>query len=131
MRVNYIATYNLNQKKYVYNEVYDLSKTGAEEKIEKNKFQIKGSYKTSGEAGGISIGQFISGNTSFKRKSKGRLLQEGVDYTVNYQAGRVQILDETLKYQLRVILFIHNRRKDFQELMWNTSLMKTLLLEEH
>ena len=92
-----IATYNLNQKKYVYNEVYDLSKTGAEEKIEKNKFQIKGSYKTSGEAGGISIGQFNVPRGSVKVTAGGRLLQEGTDYTVNYQAGRVQILDETLK----------------------------------
>ena len=92
-----IATYNLNQKKYVYKEVYDLSKTGAEENIEKNKFQIKGSYKTSGEAGGISIGQFNVPRGSVKVTAGGRLLQEGTDYTVNYQAGKVQILDETLK----------------------------------
>jgi cell surface protein SprA len=90
-------SYNLNQKKFVYNEIYDLSKTGAEENIEKNKFQIKGSYKTSGEVGGIAIGQFNVPRGSVKVTAGGRLLQEGTDYTVNYQAGRVQILDETLK----------------------------------
>ncbi|MBC8303246.1 MAG: cell surface protein SprA [Pelagibacterales bacterium] len=51
-------SYNVNQKKYVYQEIYSLSKIGAEEKIEKNKFQLKGSYKTSGDSGGIAIGQF-------------------------------------------------------------------------
>ena len=90
-------SYNANQKKYVYQEVYNLSKTGAEEKIEKNKFQLKGSYKTSGDSGGIPIGQFNVPRGSVKVTAGGRLLQEGVDYTVNYQAGRVQILDQTLK----------------------------------
>ena len=90
-------SYNLNQKKFVYKEIYDLSKTAAEENIEKNKFQIKGSYKTSGEVGGIAIGQFNVPRGSVKVTAGGRLLQEGTDYTVNYQAGRVQILDETLK----------------------------------
>ena len=90
-------SYNLNQKKFVYKEIYDLSKTAAEENIEKNKFQIKGSYKTSGEVGGIAIGQFNVPRGSVKVTAGGRLLQEGTDYTVNYQAGRIQILDETLK----------------------------------
>ena len=90
-------SYNANQKKYVYQEMYNLSKTGAEEKIEKNKFQLKGSYKTSGDSGGIAIGQFNVPRGSVKVTAGGRLLQEGVDYTVNYQAGRVMILDETLK----------------------------------
>ena len=90
-------SYNVNQKKYVYQEIYSLSKIGAEEKIEKNKFQLKGSYKTSGDSGGISIGQFNVPRGSVKVTAGGRLLQEGIDYTVNYQAGRVMILDETLK----------------------------------
>mgnify|MGYP001160023688 FL=1 len=92
-----LNSYNLNQQKFVYNEIYSLSKSGAEEKIEKNKFQIKGSYKTSGDVGGIAIGQFNVPRGSVKVTAGGRLLQEGVDYSVNYQAGRVQILDEALK----------------------------------
>ena len=35
-----------------------MSKTGAEEKIEKNKFSLRGSFKVSGDLGGIPIGQF-------------------------------------------------------------------------
>ena len=90
-------SYNENKKKYVYQEIYKSSKIEAEEKIEKNKFQLKGSYKTSGDSGGIAIGQFNVPRGSVKVSAGGILLQEGIDYTVNYQAGRVQILDETLK----------------------------------
>ena len=92
-----LASYNANQKKYVYNEIYSVSKTEAEKQSEKNKFQIKGSFKSSGDIGGISIGQFNIPRGSVKVTAGGRLLQEGLDYTVNYQAGRVQILDESLK----------------------------------
>ena len=92
-----LASYNANQKKYVYNEIYSVSKTEAEKQSEKNKFQIKGSFKSSGDVGGISIGQFNIPRGSVKVTAGGRLLQEGLDYTINYQAGRVQILDESLK----------------------------------
>ena len=91
------STYNINQKKFVYNELYKSSKIEAEKVSEKNKFQIKGSYKTTGEVGGIAIGQFNVPRGSVKVTAGGRVLQEGLDYTVNYQAGRVQILDESLK----------------------------------
>ena len=56
-----------------------------------------GSYKTTCDVGGIAIGQFNIPRGSVKVTAGGRLLQEGLDYTVNYQAGRVQILDESLK----------------------------------
>ena len=92
-----LDSYNANQKKYVYHEIYSSSKTAAEEKVEKNKFQLKGSYKTSGDSGGIPIGQFNVPRGSVKVSAGGRLLQEGLDYIVNYRAGRVQILDPTLK----------------------------------
>ena len=92
-----LSSYNENQKKYVYNEIYSMSKISAEEKIEKNKFRLRGSFKVSGDSGGIPIGQFNIPRGSVKVTAGGRQLQEGVDYTVNYQAGRVMILDENLK----------------------------------
>ena len=92
-----INSFNLNQQKFVYNEMYDSSKNEAEKVSEKNKFLIKGSYKTTEEVGGIAIGQFNIPRGSVKVMAGGRVLQEGMDYTVNYQAGRVQILDESLK----------------------------------
>ena len=90
------STYNGNQQKYVYNVLYSDTKTAALEEIEKNKFQIKGRYKSSG-GDGIPIGAFNVPRGSVKVTAGGRILVEGIDYTVNYQLGRVQILDEALK----------------------------------
>src|SRR5690606_35613882 len=52
------ATYNANQAKYVFRTLYTGTKTQAEQQeSEKNKFQLKGSYKSTG-ADGIPIGAF-------------------------------------------------------------------------
>ncbi len=87
---------NENQEKYVYDLMYKQTKTQALDEIEKNKFQVKGRYKSQGGEG-IPIGGFNVPRGSVKVTAGGRLLVEGVDYTVNYQLGRVQILDEALK----------------------------------
>ena len=89
-------TFNANQEKYVYDILYKSTKTEALEEAEKNKFQIKGRYKSTG-GDGIPIGAFNVPRGSVKVTAGGRVLVEGVDYTVNYQIGRVQILDPALK----------------------------------
>ena len=88
--------YNANQKKYVYRTLYKETKTAALEDGEKNKFQIKGRYKSAGGSG-IPIGAFNVPRGSVKVTAGGRVLIEGVDYTVNYQIGTVQILDPALQ----------------------------------
>ncbi|WP_236778422.1 cell surface protein SprA [Pseudalgibacter alginicilyticus] len=93
---NIDATYNANQEKYVYDILYKETKTAALDEIEKNKFQLKGRYKSEG-SDGIPIGAFNVARGSVKVTAGGRLLVEGIDYTVDYQLGRVQILDEALK----------------------------------
>ncbi|CDF77948.1 gliding motility-related SprA protein [Formosa agariphila KMM 3901] len=89
-------TYNANQKKYVFNELYEVTKTKALDYAEKNKFQLIGRYSSSG-GDGISIGAFNVPRGSVTVTAGGRVLVEGIDYTVNYQLGQVQILDEALK----------------------------------
>ena len=89
-------SYNANQAQYVFRSLYTTTKTQAEqEQAEKNKFQLKGSYKSSGQDG-IPIGAFNVPQGSVTVTAGGRVLQEGVDYTVDYQLGRVKILDEAL-----------------------------------
>jgi len=88
--------YNLNQKKYVYSSLYKSSKTIALQDSEKNKFQITGKYKSS-SGSGIPIGAYNVPRGSVNVTAGGRVLTEGVDYTVNYQAGTVQILDPALQ----------------------------------
>ena len=90
------STFNKNQKKYVFNELYSSTKAAALEFTEKNKFQLKGRYKSEG-GDGINIGAFNVPRGSVRVTAGGRTLQEGLDYTVNYEIGRVKILDEGLK----------------------------------
>jgi cell surface protein SprA len=89
-------TYNANQSKYVFNRLYTSTKASALENSDKNKFQLRGSYKSSG-GDGIPLGAFNVPRGSVTVTAGGRTLTEGIDYTVNYQLGRVQILDESLK----------------------------------
>ncbi|MEW7277341.1 cell surface protein SprA [Aquimarina sp. 2201CG1-2-11] len=91
------GSYNANQDKYVFRDLYTQTKVVAEQQsADKNFFQLKGRYKSSGQDG-IPLGAFNVPQGSVTVTAGGRVLQEGVDYTVNYQLGRVIILDEALK----------------------------------
>jgi cell surface protein SprA len=89
------GAYNDNQLKYVYSSLYKSTQAAALQNSSKNKFQLKGKFKSSG-GDGIPIGAFNVPKGSVVVTAGGRKLVEGVDYTVNYQAGRVQILDPAL-----------------------------------
>jgi cell surface protein SprA len=89
-------TYNENQTKYVFNSLYSTTKTQAQQDgAEQNKFQLAGRYKAT-STGGIPIGAFNVPRGSVSVTAGGRTLQEGIDYTVDYELGRVNILDEAL-----------------------------------
>ena len=90
------STYNGNQAKYVFRSMYTGTQAAALQDAEKNKFQLKGRFKSSG-GDGIPIGAYNVPRGSVVVTAGGRLLQEGIDYSVNYQAGRVQILDPSLQ----------------------------------
>ncbi|SEH89558.1 protein involved in gliding motility SprA [Paenimyroides aquimaris] len=114
------ASYNANQKKYVYKNLYRNTYTKALQESEKNKFQLKG--KSSSSAGdGIPIGGFNLVPGSVVVTAGGRTLVEGVDYTVDYARGMVQILDPSLKESNTPIeisteensMFSQNRRSFF------------------
>ncbi|MFN7045554.1 MAG: cell surface protein SprA [Flavobacterium sp.] len=88
-------TYNSNQSKYVFRELYKTTQAAALQESAKNKFQLKGRFKSMG-GDGISIGAFNVPQGSVVVTAGGRVLVEGIDYTVNYQMGKVQILDPSL-----------------------------------
>ncbi len=90
------SAYNQNQDQYVFRDMYALTKAAALQDPEKNKFFLKGRYKAEG-SNGIPIGAFNVPRGSVRVTAGGRQLQEGIDYTVNYQAGTVQILDPSLE----------------------------------
>ena len=93
---NTITGYNSNQSKYVFRNMYKSTQAAALQESEKNKFLLRGRYKSS-SGDGIPIRAFNVPRGSVVVTAGGRTLLEGVDYTVNYQLGRVNIVDPTLK----------------------------------
>jgi cell surface protein SprA len=89
-------TFNPNQAKYVFREMYRRTQAAALQDASRNKFQLKGRFKSMG-GDGIPIGAYNVPRGSVVVTANGRVLQEGIDYSVNYQAGRVQILDPSLQ----------------------------------
>lgn len=90
------TSYNANQAKYVFRTLYTNSQAKALQDSEKNKFQLKGKYKSTG-GDGISLNAFNVPQGSVTVTAGGRVLVEGLDYIVNYQRGTVQILDPALQ----------------------------------
>ncbi len=90
------STYNPNQSKYVFTAMYRKTQAKALEDSDKNKFLLRGKYKSSA-GDGIPIGAYNVPQGSVVVTAGGRVLVEGVDYSVNYQLGRVQILDPSLQ----------------------------------
>jgi len=91
-----LSGYNDNQKKYVFTSLYRKTQALALQESEKNKFLLKGKFKSS-SGDGISLGASNVPRGSVVVTAGGRVLQEGIDYSVNYQAGRVQILDPSIQ----------------------------------
>jgi cell surface protein SprA len=90
------SDYNANQRKYVFRSIYTKSQALALQDSEKNKYLLRGKFKSTG-GDGIPIGAFNVPRGSVVVTAGGRQLVEGVDYTVNYQQGRVKILDPSLQ----------------------------------
>ncbi len=91
-----LSDYNDNQRKYVFRSMYSGTQSSALQDGSKNKYQLRGKFKSSG-GDGIPIGAFNVPRGSVVVTAGGRVLVEGIDYSVNYQAGRVQILDPSLQ----------------------------------
>ena len=88
--------YNVNQVRYVYRSMYQSTQAAALQDSDKNKFLLRGRFKSTG-GDGIPIGAFNVPQGSVLVTAGGRTLVEGSDYTVNYQLGRVRILDPSLQ----------------------------------
>jgi cell surface protein SprA len=80
---------------FVYDALYDSTKTFAQQITEKNKFSIQGSYKSSGGSE-IPLNAINIPKGSVRVTAGGMELSEGVDYKVDYYLGRVKILNQGL-----------------------------------
>ena len=81
--------------KYAYQELYDCTKTVAKQATEKNRFQLSGQYKGH-SANVISLGAYNVPQGSVRVTAGGVTLTEGSDYTVDYSAGEVTILNQSI-----------------------------------
>ena len=88
---------NALDEKYIFNELYDRTKSEAQNDFQsKNKYILKGYFKSE-SSNGIPLGAFNVSRGSVTVTSGGRELLEGVDYVVDYQIGTVQIINPNLK----------------------------------
>lgn len=76
-----------------FHELYDSTKIAARQIPSKNRFKIKGSYKSS-VSDEIYLNALNIPEGSVKVTAGGVQLQENVDYTVDYNLGRVKILNQ-------------------------------------
>ena len=81
--------------KYVFQELYDSTKTIAQQTAEKNKFILRGEYRAS-SSNEISLGATNVARGSVVVRAGGAILQENVDYSVDYISGYVTILNSSI-----------------------------------
>ena len=82
-------------EKYAFTELYDSTKTVAKQIAEKNKYQIVGQFKGSA-ANVISLDAYNVPQGSVVVTAGGITLKEGTDYSVDYSAGEVPILNQSI-----------------------------------
>ena len=82
-------------EKYAFTELYDSTKTVAKQIAEKNKYQIVGQFKGSA-ANVISLDAYNVPQGSVVVTAGGVTLKEGTDYSVDYSAGEVTILNQSI-----------------------------------
>ena len=106
-----------DKSQYVFNDIYDKQKTIPSQIP--LRYTIEGRYKGS-QGQGISLGAINVPQGSVKVTANGTQLVEGVDYTVDYMLGTVNIINETVKQSGQAInislenqLTFNTQRKSF------------------
>lgn len=82
-------------KKYTFPELYDSTQSTAKQIASKNKFFLEGKYQSSSSSD-IPLNSLNVPQGSVVVTAAGRKLTENVDYTVDYNLGRVKIINTGL-----------------------------------
>ncbi|TAL63016.1 MAG: cell surface protein SprA, partial [Bacteroidetes bacterium] len=83
----------ITENKYAYDQLYDSTKYSAQQFPEKNRFRMKGSYKSSsGSEISLNAPNIPEGSVSVT--AGGVPLTENVDYTVDYALGKLKIIND-------------------------------------
>ena len=86
------VTLNEEAAPYIFQELYDSTQSTARQIAEKNKFRIKGKYKSAGGSD-IALNAINIPQGSVSVTAGAAQLVENVHYTVDYNLGRVKIID--------------------------------------
>ena len=81
--------------RYAFTELYDSTKTVAKQIAEKDKYELVGQFRGT-SANVISLGAYNVPQGSVVVTAGGVTLTEGSDYTVDYSAGEVTILNQSI-----------------------------------
>lgn len=83
------------ENSFVYDELYSQTLVSAQQISEKNKYVLRGEYRAS-RSGEISLGAMNVAPGTVRVTAGGVTLVENVDYTVDYLAGTVRIINEQI-----------------------------------
>ncbi len=86
---------NAIAEKYVFQELYDSTRTVAKQLAEKNRYRLEGEYKASA-ANEIRLGSMNVPRGSVRVSAGGQILTENSDYTVDYTMGVVTIINQSI-----------------------------------
>ncbi len=81
-------------EQYIFQELYDQTQSQAQQAAEKNKFFLKGEYRSAGGSE-INLNAMNIPQGSVKVTAGGAELIENRDYSVDYNLGRVTIINES------------------------------------
>lgn len=80
------------EKQYLYKVLYDSIKVVAQQFPQLNRYVLKGSYK-SANSSEISLGGYNIPPGSVTVNAGGQMLRENVDYIIDYNLGRIKIIN--------------------------------------
>ncbi len=101
----------LLKEKYVFDELYEQTLIDAQQVNTKNKFFINGSVRLSSREIPLPLG---ASGQSVRVYAGGVELQQGVDYTVDSQLGRIRLTNESILNSARQIRIDYERPDLFQ-----------------
>lgn len=109
---------------YIFNELYDSTKTAATFIQNKNRFKIKGSYRSS-SGSEIALNALNIPQGAVVVTANGIALVENTDYTVDYTLGRVKIINDGILNSgatIKVSLESNSLFNVQQKSLWGTRL---------
>ncbi len=85
------------RSKYLFYPLYDTIKAIAQTYANLDRFLIKGQAKTGSVTGDIPLNAYNIPQGSVKVMAGGQVLQENIDYTIDYIGGTIRVINEAIR----------------------------------